>query len=77
MDGIEIKLLMTFLTDSGRKVSLFVTDPRDNVTEAEIKAVMDLIVEKNIFAPGGDDIVSAKEAKIVQTETTEFDLIVA
>ncbi|MGL5713058.1 MAG: DUF2922 domain-containing protein [Paraclostridium sp.] len=77
MDGIEIKLLMTFLTDSGRKVSLFVTDPRDNVTEAEIKAVMDLVVEKNIFAPNGDDIVSAKEAKIVQTETTEFDLIVA
>lgn len=77
MDGIEIKLLMTFLTESGKKVSLFVTDPRDNVTEAEIKAVMDLVVEKNIFAPGGDDIVSAKEAKIVQTETTEFDLVVA
>lgn len=77
MDGVEIKLLMTFMTELDKKVSLFVTDPRDNVTEAEIKAVMDLIVEKNIFAPGGYDIVSAKEAKIVQTETTEFDLIVS
>ena len=27
MDGIEIKLLMSFMTSSGRKVSLFVTDP--------------------------------------------------
>jgi hypothetical protein len=77
MDGIEVKLLMTFMTQFGRKVSLFVTDPREDVTEAEIKAVMDLIVEKNIFAPNGEDIVSAKEAKIVQTETTEFDLVVA
>ena len=77
MDGIEIRLLMTFMTEFGRKVSLFVTDPRDNVTEAEIKAVMDLIVAKNIFAPNGENIVSAKEAKIVQTETTEFDLEIA
>ncbi|MEG2365054.1 MAG: DUF2922 domain-containing protein [Terrisporobacter sp.] len=77
MDGLEVKLLMTFMTEYGRKVSLFVTDPREDITEAEIKAVMDLIVEKNIFAPSGEDIISAKEAKIVQTETTEFDLVVA
>lgn len=73
----EVKLLMTFMTEFDRKVSLFVTDPREDITESEIKAVMDLIVEKNIFAPNGEDIVSAKEAKIVQTETTEFDLVVA
>ncbi|CEK34515.1 hypothetical protein DUF2922,Protein of unknown function (DUF2922) [[Clostridium] sordellii] len=77
MPELEVKLLMTFMTQFGRKVSLFVTDPRENVTESEIKAVMDLIVEKNIFAPNGEDIVSAKEAKIVQTETKEFDLVVA
>ncbi|MGL5347969.1 MAG: DUF2922 domain-containing protein [Peptostreptococcaceae bacterium] len=77
MNGLEVKLLMTFMTEFGRKVSLFVTDPREDITEAEIKAVMDLIVEKNIFAPSGEDIISAKEAKIVQTETTEFDLVVA
>lgn len=73
----EVKLLMTFMTQFGRKVSLFVTDPREDITESEIKAVMDLIIEKNIFAPNGEDIVSAKDAKIVQTETTEFDLVVA
>ena len=73
----EVKLLMTFMTQFGRKVSLFVTDPREDITESEIKSVMDLIIEKNIFAPNGEDIVSAKDAKIVQTETTEFDLVVA
>lgn len=77
MDGIEVRLLMTFMTQFGRKVSLFVTDPREDVTEAEIKAVMDLVIEKNIFAPNGENLVTAKEAKIVQTETTEFDLVVA
>ena len=73
----EVKLLMTFMTQFGRKVSLFVTDPREDITESEIKAVMDLIIEKNIFAPSGEDIVAAKDAKVVQTETTEFDLVVS
>ena len=77
MDGIEIKLLMSFMTSNDNKVSLYVTDPREDITEEEIKEVMDLIVDKNIFAPNGEDIVSAKEAKIVQTETTEFDFVVA
>ena len=77
MDGVEIKLLMSFMTSNDKKVSLYVTDPREDVTEAEIKEVMDLIVEKNIFAPNGEDIVSAKDSKIVQTETTEIDFIVA
>lgn len=72
----EIKLLMTFLTQSGRTVSLYITDPKSNIQESEIKTVMELIIEKNIFEPNGEDIVSAKEAKIVQTETTEFDLVV-
>ena len=73
----EVKLLMIFMTQFGRKVSLFVTDPREDITESEIKAVMDLIIEKNIFAPSGEDIVTAKDAKVVQTETTEFDLVVS
>lgn len=73
----EIRLLMTFVTDAGKTISLYVLDPRTNITESEIKAVMELIVEKNIFAPGGADIVSAKEAKIVRTQTTEYDLVVA
>ena len=66
MDGIEIKLLMSFMTSSGRKVSLFVTDPREDVTETEIKQVMDLIIEKNIFAPNGEDIVIVVELKKVR-----------
>ena len=77
MENLETKLLMTFSTNFGKKVSLFVTDPRQDLTEAEIKAAMDIIVQKNIFAPGGEDLKTPVEAKLVQTETTEYDLVVA
>ncbi|MGL5331124.1 MAG: DUF2922 domain-containing protein [Peptostreptococcaceae bacterium] len=77
MGEIEVRLLMTFATTGGKKVSLYVSDPREDLTEAEIKAAMNVIVSKNIFAPGGEDLLSVVEAKIVQTQTTEYDLEVA
>ncbi|MCR8747272.1 DUF2922 domain-containing protein [Romboutsia lituseburensis] len=75
--NVEVKLLMTFATELGKKVSLYVTDPKDGITKSEIKSVMDLILAKNIFAPNGDDLKTVVEAKVVQTETTDYDLVVA
>ena len=69
------RLVMTFKTDGDRKVSLVVDDPRDDISESEIKAAMDLVVAKNIFAPNGDDIVQAVDAKVVVTDTTPYDLV--
>lgn len=69
------RLLMNFMSELDRKVSISVDDPREDITEDEIKEVMDLIVEKNIFAPNGADLVATVEAKIVVTDTTEFDLV--
>ena len=68
------RLIMTFKTTDDKKVSLSVDNPREDITEAEIKAAMDLVIAKNIFAPGGADIVSTVEAKVVVTDTTPYDL---
>ena len=68
------RLVMTFKTTDDKKVSLSVDNPREEITESEIKDAMDLVVSKNIFAPNGADIVSAVEAKVVVTDTTAYDL---
>ena len=68
------RLVMTFKTTGDKKVSLSVDNPREDITESEIKDAMDLVVSKNIFAPNGADIVSAVEAKVVVTDTTSYDL---
>ena len=71
---INKRLVMTFKTTDDKKVSLSVDNPREDITESEIKDAMDLVVSKNIFAPNGADIVSAVEAKVVVTDTTPYDL---
>ena len=69
------KLVMTFLTDEDKKVSLSIEDPKGNVSENEIKTCMDLIIARDVFAPNGEALVKAVEAKVVVTDTTNYDLV--
>lgn len=71
----KTKLLMTFKTDLDKKISIILDDPREDLSEAEIKSAMDLIVSKNIFTINGSNIVSSINAKVVITDTTDYDLV--
>ena len=73
--ALVTNLSMSFLTEAGKRFSLSVADPKDDLTEADIKSVMDMIIAKNIFSPDGTDLKIAEEAKIVVTDTTEYDLV--
>ena len=74
-NNLNKRLVMTFKTTDDKSVSLTIDDPREDLTEEEIKDAMELVVSKNIFAPGGADIVSAVSAKVVVTDTTPYDLV--
>ena len=69
------RLVMVFKTIGDKNVSISIDDPRDNITETEIKTVMTLILSSNVFQPNGDEIASLVEAKIVKTNTNEYDLV--
>lgn len=69
------RLIMTFKDIADKRVSISVDDPRADIKEAEIKSAMGLILSKNIFAPGGNEFATLVEAKVVQTNTEEFDLV--
>ena len=70
------KLLMYFKTTGDKKVSISVDNPREDLTETEVKATMTLILSSNIFLPNGEELASLVEAKIVETGTTSYDLVV-
>ncbi len=65
-------LVMTFLNESGKKVSLNVTTPKDTLTEAEINTAMDTVISKNIFYSTGGNLISKDSAKIIDKTTTEM-----
>lgn len=73
-NNVNKKLVMTFKTTDDKSVSLSIENPREDITEDEIKDAMELVVSKNIFAPNGANIDSCVGAKVVVTDTTSFDL---
>ena len=69
-------LYMTFKNTLGNSCTISVEDPRADITEQDIINAMNLIKEKNIFQPKGYDISTCVSAKIVDANTTEYNLIV-
>lgn len=68
------KLVMVFGTNGDKNVSLSIDKPKATLKETEIKTAMETIVAQNIFAPNGEDLIKCVEAKIVNTNTDEYDL---
>ena len=73
--NVTKKLLMTFKTDEDKNVSISVDDPKPNLTESEILEAMNIIIAKDVFAPNEEALVEKVGAKVVETETQEYDLV--
>ena len=72
----EKKLIMTFKNTLGNSFSITIDDPREDLVEQNIIDAMNLIKTKNIFQPKGYDIAECISAKVVNSTTTEYDLLV-
>lgn len=68
-------LVMVFKNRAGKNVSISIDDPRDDLTESEIKSAMELIIAKDVFKKKNFSLTQAVGAKIINTETDEYDLV--
>ena len=68
------KLVLVFKTEGGNTASLNIQNPKNNIKEEDILEAMQLVIENNIFAPKGELLAEAIEAKIVTTNSQEYDL---
>lgn len=67
-------LQMVFQNQLGKNISISVPEVRDDVTEAEIKTLMQLIIAKNIFESLGGDLKTIMEANLVTREVQELSV---
>jgi hypothetical protein len=57
-------LEMVFKNQGGTNVTISVLDPKEGLTMATVKAVMNSIIAKNIFSTKNGDLTFASEARI-------------
>ena len=71
---MEYSLAMTFITTSGDKVSLTVTGVKSTITQAEVSALMDTIVAKDIFLTKSGSLTAKYGAQLTERQVTKFAL---
>jgi molybdopterin biosynthesis enzyme MoaB len=65
-------LRLTFNNTSGSAVSFTLPEPKADLTAAQIEAVMDQMIAKDIFLTTGGSLVSKRDIKIVATTTDDL-----
>lgn len=77
LDKVRNQLVITFKTESGDTYNFTMSNPKDDISEAEIKEIAQCILDNNIFLPSiGAELNAFVKAKVVNTETDQFDLTV-
>lgn len=63
-------LAMVFRDSAGKEVTISLADPKDDLTLAQVRTVMEDIVSRSIFATKVDNLVEVQEARILSRDTT-------
>ena len=61
------KLVMSFLTVQGGTSSMTIDAPRDDLTETDVREVMEAIITENVFTTSKGDLAEIKSAEIITT----------
>jgi len=64
-----------FNSSLGKVVKLTVDNPKEPIEPTAVKQVMDTIVTANIFAGNYGNLVSPKEARLVEHNITEYEMM--
>ncbi|SHH88483.1 DUF2922 domain-containing protein [Clostridium intestinale] len=71
---MEYSLSMTFVTETGDKVSMTVSGVKSDITKSEISALMDTIIAKDVFLSKNGSLTGKYTAQLTQRAVTKFDL---
>ena len=62
------KIVLTFGTESNRKASISLDDPKEDLTDESVKEAMDKVIAADIFETNkSEGYTSIKGAKLVET----------
>ena len=62
---VTTRLELIFLTEEGKRATISIQDPKEELTPQEVEAVMDQIVEKDVFTSKGNKLTQIMGARIV------------
>ena len=71
---MEYILSMSFICASGDRTSITVNGVEPTISNVEVKALMDTIIEKNIFITKNGSLVEKYTAQLTQKQVTKLEV---
>ncbi|MGL5152217.1 MAG: DUF2922 domain-containing protein [Clostridium sp.] len=71
---MELILTMVFFGQTGEKTNFSVSGIKQDITEAEVMTLMNLIITKNIFQTKSGDLVGKAGASLTEKVITKFNV---
>nr|WP_312289500.1 DUF2922 domain-containing protein [Clostridium chromiireducens] len=71
---MEYTLSMVFTTEYGEKTTLSIPGVKSTITQTEVDALMDKIIEKNIFTVASGALVGKGSAQLIAKQVTKYDV---
>lgn len=71
---MAVNLQMVFRTAGGSRRTISVSDPKEDLSGAQVQAAMETLISKNIFSNSDGDLVEILEARTVTTTVNEIEL---
>lgn len=68
------KLELEFKDEMGKKFTISIDNPREDLTEGEVRTAMEDIVNRNIFFTATGDIVAPEGARFITTTIEELTI---
>ena len=69
---MEYTLTMTFLSETGEKSNISISDVKAGITNEEVPVLMDSLIENNIFENSKGMLVSKYSAQVTERQVTKF-----
>ena len=71
---MEFTLSMTFLTSTGEKTTISVSNVKENITQDEAVTLMDAIIANDIFQTSKGNFVAKSAAQVTERKVTKFEI---
>lgn len=71
---MEFTLSMTFLTSTGEKTTMSVSNVKENLTQDEAVTLMDAIIANDIFKTSKGNFVAKSAAQVTERKVTKFEI---
>lgn len=69
---MEYTLTMTFSTETGEKSNISISDVKEGITNEEVIALMDSLIQNNIFENKKGALLSKHSAYVTEKAVTKF-----